>query len=439
MKNYKYIKPNFITFSVLTLISNGLIYILQFYLQKEIVNYYLCTEIKSYSLTILSRNLDLIYPESCDLKVYAEGVINIFSFYNLNEFVYLDRPLFVLYIAIIYNVLSFLNFYFLDSLVILKASFFIGQVFLTSIISIYILKILNLANLEIGNKYITLPWLIAISPMFKWHIFESTSMTFTFLIFLLGIFIYLKNNNINLNLYFFIVGLIFLIHRSALLILVFFILVSTISKNLTKEKIKSTLYFFIPIILYYLSIFTFSSFSDHQAEEYRQFIWILDFLQGKETRIGGYFCQTPVLAMKCYLNDLIKLTKYLAFPILMCLLYFIFNFNKLHNSIKSILFSGILFSLVINIFWSFIGWYPPVRFSYYGFGNLIIFLLILMYFNFQSIFARITYFFGITFNFIFLNHWNSPLVIEHSLFTRISILLFIGSLIIENYPNRFKV
>ena len=438
LNDHKYLKPTFFIFSFLTVISNGLIYIFQFYLQKGSVNYHLCTEIKTYTLTIFSRNLELIYPESCDLKVYAEGVINIFSFYNLNQFVYLDRPIFVLYIAIIYNFLSLVNFTSLSSLAILKASFFIGQVFLTAIISIYLLKILDLANLDIGYKYITLPWLIAISPMFKWHIFESTSMTFTFLIFLLGIFIYIKNQYINLSLYFFVVGLIYLIHRSALLILVFFILLSIKSKDLTKEKIKSTFYFFIPVILYYLSIYLFSSFSDHQAEEYRQFIWIIDLLQGKETRVGGYFCQTPMSAIKCYLKDVIKLIKYLLFPVLTCLFYFVFNFKKLQKSIITILFSGIIFCLIINIFWSFIGWYPPVRFSYYGFGNLIIFLSILIFFNLQNIFSKVSYFFGLTFYFILLNHWNSPFVVEQTIYIRISVPLFMFAIFFDYYKNNLK-
>jgi len=438
LNDYKYIKPNFLNFSLITLISNGAIYYFQFYLQKEKVNYYLCTEIKNYSFKIFSRNLDLIYPESCDLKVYGEGIDNIFSFYSLNEFVYLNRPIFVLYIAIIYNALNFVNFSSLSSLAILKASFFIGQLFLIAGVSTLIFKIFNLANLSLGRKYIALPWLVAISPMFKWHIFESTSMTFTFLVFLIGIFIYIKNEDINLNLYFFVVGLMFLIHRSSLLIVIFFILSSYISDELTKEKIKSIFSFFIPVILYYASIYLYSSFSDHQAEEYRQFIWILDLLQGKETRVGGYFCQTPKSAIICYIKDLINLTKYLLFPTLTCFLYLLLNFKKLHMPIKRVLFSSIIFCIIINFFWLFIGWYPPIRFSYYGFGNLIIFLSILIFFNLENIFSRISFFFGLTFYFIFLNHWNSPFVVEQNIFIKISAPLFIFAVIFDYYKNNLK-
>lgn len=429
----KIFKSNFLIFSLLTLISNLIIYILQFYFYKEKVEYFLCTEIKNYSLKILSKNFEVIYPESCDLNVYAEGVVNIFSFYNLTEFVYLDRPIFVLYIAIIYNILNITSFLSISSLTMLKLSFFIGQIFLTSLVSVYLLKIFNLVEINIGNKYILLPWLIAISPMFKWHIFESTSMTFTFLIFLVGIYVVKNNKMINLNFYFTGIGFLFLVHRSAFLILLFFILSNIISRELNKDKIKSVLYFFIPISLYYFSIDIFSSFSDHQAEEYRQFIWMLDILQGKETRVGGYFCQTPKSAIICYLKDVINLVKYLGIPSLTCFAYFSLNYKKLNKPIKKLLTSSIIFCAVINFFWLFIGWYPPIRFSYYGYGNLIIFLSLLIFLNLNSDISRILFSLGYTLYFIFLNHWNSPTVIEQNIYIHVSVFLFFLAIIFDYF------
>ncbi len=415
---------------MLTFFCNGLIYIIQFYLNKDKVDYFLCTNIKNYTYNIFSRTLNLIYPESCDLKIYAEGVFNISSFYSLSEYVYLDRPLFVLYIAFFYNILKiFISS--ISSIALLKISFFLGQLFLTSLICIYLLKIFNLMNLDIGNKFIFLPWLVSVSPMFKWHIFESTSMTFTFLIFILGIYIIINIKNINLSIYFFSIGFLFLIHRSALLILVFFIFSNLINKSLNKNNVVSTIYFFAPVILYYISIYLFSSFSDHQAQEYKQFIWILDFLQGKETYTSGYFCQTPKLALICYKNDLLMLARYLAVPASVCAFYLILNYKKLPHSIKEILFLSTLFFLIINFFWLFIGWYPPIRFSYYGFGNFIIFILTLIFVNLKDRISKLLFILGYSFYFILLNHWNSPVVIEQSLFIRISIFFFIGSIISE--------
>ena len=129
-----------------------------------------------------------------------------------------------------------------------------------------------------------------------------------------------------------------------------------------------------------LSYFDFyTGFEDHQAQGYRQFIWLIDFIQGKDTIIGGYFCQSPKLALVCYKNDLLDLGRYLLTPIIFLILIFITSFKeKIYKYDKLILFS-IYFAILINSFWLFIGWYPPIRFSYYGFGNLIIFLLIFIY------------------------------------------------------------
>ena len=119
-----------------------------------------------------SRKFVFIYPESCDLNAYLEGVQNIQSFYNIKDYVYFDRPLFVLYISIFYWILSaVLSQLSITSLVLIKSSFFLGQVLLTSIICIYICKIFNSFKINTSRFYFSLPWMISISPMFKWHIF----------------------------------------------------------------------------------------------------------------------------------------------------------------------------------------------------------------------------------------------------------------------------
>ena len=63
-------KPTFKNFIFYTFISNTVIYFFQFLLYKDKVNYFLCTEIKSYDLYAFSRKFVFIYPESCDLNAY---------------------------------------------------------------------------------------------------------------------------------------------------------------------------------------------------------------------------------------------------------------------------------------------------------------------------------------------------------------------------------
>ena len=399
----------------------------------------MCTKLINYDTSIFSRQLNLIYPESCDLKVYAEGITNFLSFYNIEEYVYLDRPLFIFYIFFFYTILNFifsaLSF---SSLTIIKGSFFLGQLILTGLVCILLFRILNIYKLVIGKEFYILPVLVSLSPMFKWHIFESTSMTFTFFIFLIGIYICLDEVNLNLNTYFLASGLLFLIHRSSLLILVLFFVYKLYKKEFNKKIFYNLIFFFTPIFLYYISIFLFSNYSDHQAQGYRQFIWIIDYLQGKETMTNEYFCQSPQLAIKCYLKDLINLFYYLAIPSIFSFSYIALKFKKFSKEVKNLIFTAILFTAIINFFWLFIGWYPPIRFSYYGYGNLIIFLLIYTYFSMEVSSAKALFLLAYFFYFITLNHWNNPEIIIYNSFIRIAILFFLSSLVMEFASNSQK-
>jgi len=435
--NKNFIKPKLSIFLFVTLLSNLIIYLIQFYFFKESAEYFLCTTLIEYEISFFSSQLNLVYPESCDLRVYAEGITNFLSFYNIEEYVYLDRPLFVFYIFIFYKILNlvFLPFS-LSSLTIIKGSFFLGQLLLTGLVCILLFNILSILQLSNGRKVYFLPILVSLSPMFKWHVFESTSMTFTFLIFLLGIYICLDEVNLNLKTYLIVSGLLFLIHRSSLLILVLFFIYKFYKKELNKNTFYNSIFFFIPIFLYYISVFIFSSFSDHQAQGYRQFIWIIDYFQGKETMTNGYFCQSPRLAISCYLKDLINLFQYLAIPSIFSFSYVALKFKKFSEETKKIIFIAILFTAIINFFWLFIGWYPPIRFSYYGYGNFIIFLLIYSYFSMEVPSAQILFLFAYFFYFIILNHWNNPELIIYTSFIRVSILLFLSSLVVEFTSNK---
>ena len=399
----------------------------------------MCTKLINYDTSIFSRQLNLVYPESCDLKVYAEGITNFLSFYNIEEYVYLDRPLFIFYIFFFYTILNFIfSALSLSSLTIIKGSFFLGQLILTGLVCILLFRILNIYKLVIGREFYILPVLVSLSPMFKWHIFESTSMTFTFLIFLIGIYICLEEVNLNLNTYFLASGLLFLIHRSSLLILVLFFVYKLYKKEFNKKIFYNLIFFFTPIFLYYISIFLFSNYSDHQAQGYRQFIWIIDYLQGKETMTNEYFCQSPQLAIKCYLKDLINLFYYLAIPSIFTFSYIALKFKKFSKEVKNLIFTALLFTAIINFFWLFIGWYPPIRFSYYGYGNLIIFLLIYTYFSMEVSSAKALFLLAYFFYFITLNHWNNPEIIIYTSFIRIAILFFLSSLVMEFASNSQK-
>ncbi len=432
MGKYKFLQPTFTFFLINSFFINLGVYISQFIFLKDKVNYFLCTEIIEYQVRLFSRDMTFIYPESCDLAIYTDGIVNFLNLFNLENYVYINRPLFVMYIFVFYKVLSTILISFaLSDLVLVKASFYVGQLFLTSFASMTVYKLFSNLNFQVKNRYYYFPLIISLSPIFKWHIFESASMTFTFLIFVVGINFLLNFEYINSYKLFLFSGFLFLIHRSAVVIpalLLFYIL---ISKKFKLKNIYKILSFFVPSIIYYSLINIFSDYTDHQAEGYKQFTWILDYFQGRDVNSGGYFCQTPTLATSCYLNDIIILLQYLAIPSIFVLAFILFR-NKFDFKEIELIKYSVIFSLLINLFWLFIGWYPPIRFSYYGYGNFIIFMLIFIMLLIEDKFSLILFLLGYISYFLNLNHWNSPDVIIYTGLIKTSSLFFFSSILFEN-------
>ena len=114
-----------------------------------------------------------------------------------------------------------------------------------------------------------------------------------------------------------------------------------------------------------------------------------------------------------YFNDIISLFQYLAIPSLFVLAFILFKKNFNFNETELIKYS-VIFALIINLFWLFIGWYPPIRFSYYGYGNFIIFMLIFILLLLDDKFAVTLFLLGYISYFLNLNHWNSPEVIIYT-------------------------
>ena len=211
-----------------------------------------------------------------------------------------------------------------------------------------IYKILRLLDVNVRNNYFFIPAIISMSPMFKWHIYESTSMTFTFLIFIYGLLITLENKNKNIT--FINIGLLFLVHRSAIVIFVFFVLYNNFKNRKFSLYLNKFVLVAIPISIFYFLVLVFGDFSDHNAEGYRQFVWLFDYFGGKQALSGGYFCQTPKAALICYSKDFFSLLKYLAAPSLFVLTFLILKFKSFSSNTRSLLIAAFAFSCLINFF-----------------------------------------------------------------------------------------
>ena len=122
-------------------------------------------------------------------------------------------------------------------------------------------------------------------------------------------------------------------------------------------------------------------------------------------------------------------------PVLFCFIYLLLNWKTIKN--KTILIPLFEIFVIINIFWSFIGWFPPVRFSFYSWGHLIIFLSILIFYQLNSWNEKILYCLAYIFFFMFLNHYNADIYFQMNTYHTISAIFYFLVLFI-NFGKKYK-
>ena len=125
---------------------------------------------------------------------------------------------------------------------------------------------------------------------------------------------------------------------------------------------------------------------------------------------------------------------YMIVPVVVVILS-LFFVNK--TIFKNFYFLELIYAaLVFSLFWSLIGWYPPLRFNLYASGYLIsILYLVFILSNKDNIVKTI-----LTLNYIFfflsLNHWNDPNIITWNNLGYTSIA---GAIILFLYTLRKRI
>ena len=120
-------------------------------------------------------------------------------------------------------------------------------------------------------------------------------------------------------------------------------------------------------------------------EYWHQFVWVKDFLLAGYENVNfnqensEYYCMSIPIFLKCYLVDFFKTAIYLSVLIVLCLVNFKNINDKSKNLHKDVLLKLFLIFSVSFIFWSFIGWYPPLRFNLYSFGSFLTLLFCLQF------------------------------------------------------------
>ena len=405
----------------------------------------------NYKINFLNTSYDLIYEKCQDDADYLEGISDFFVVLD-SDYKYQNRPLFLLVNSIIYQLLSgIFEIFNIDFQFIFELTYIIFNIlFIYSCFQI-LNKIFQIKSL-FNSLLIIL--VLMFSPILKFSLFTVTNQHLTLLCFLLLLHL-LKNEDINkISSWSLILGFMFLANRGFIFsVLIIFYIIFNNSINLKVfliESIKNLIIFLFPNIIYNL-FFSFTKYEIYDVNSYYfgQFIWLrnyfrpfINYFSTFTSRFGeidylyyesNWHCTSLSTFYKCYLNDNILTIKYLSI-LFICLMisYFLYR-EKFLLSNQLIKYILLIFSFSY-IFWSFIGWYPPVRFSLYSFGNLFLLLIIYVSSIMKTDIARNLLLATTFYYFLTLNNWNNE-ILFFTLNNFIVLSLFLVSLLLDRKKN----
>jgi len=135
-----------------------------------------------------------------------------------------------------------------------------------------------------------------------------------------------------------------------------------------------------------------------------------------------WYCLDIPKNFYCYGIDSVNLIKYLFVPV--ALLIAVATINRKMEPIYRNVF---LVGSVSYLFWSFIGWYPPIRFSLYSLGNLIFILLVIEFLKLKRLDEKIIYFSTLMLSLFHISHWNEKnyLIFNNADYISIVLLIFL--------------
>lgn len=422
----------FSLFYILSLIVVILIYYLTF--QANFINpdYVHCTLVNNFEIIFNSNSITFPYTSSCDQNDYFLIFEKLENIYLVKDFKYQNRPVYLLFTYLIYKPFSFLQ---LDKLLIYKIATLNVQISTIFLLSIFFNKVFDLKN-NFKNFFSTFI-LLSLSPLIKWTIFDIGNHIITVFIFPIALVIYKNKLIIRSKVFQFSLGLLYLTHRSSVTLIIYTLIISFLfQKELNirfRNFISMVTFSTFPIVLHELLKTYNNSGGDQNVDLYNQFFWIVDYLKKLPTKTTGWYCQSIPEFLTCYFNDSISTLTYLApvtFFILSCFIFLLLK-KQFYSEIKPLMF---IFILQFT-FWSFIGWYPPIRFSYYAVGNMIIVLTLLFYHKLLDEKFKLIFLFSYFFIFIRFEHWNVENFILLKLDNFILLLIFISYLIFSNFKK----
>lgn len=401
------------------------IFLITFQLEPQ--QLYICDAYINLSSRIFSYSFEFIYPTSlCDDKVYLNAVTSFDNLFSESNNQYQNRPLYLIIVFLIYKWTALFG-----SSIGIEISFLLAQVLLISIsVFLLTLKLNEFYKIRLF-EILQITIIFSLNPLVQFGLFTTSSQTTTLLVFCLTFYFYNKlDTNTQIYKIAILYGILFLLNRSFFVGFVFLLLLHILkNKKSIFYKILSLfnlLIFFLPNFIY-KSVLKFNGILiyDINSEYYGQFIWVSKYFDSGllfwvsklllpkklfELRFktnwnvqDEWYCQSIPENFICYFKDSLSLLQYLLVPTLLLLvsIFFVKNKSKYTNELT---FLGIS----IYLFWSFIGWYPPIRFSLYSISNLIFLLLIVKILDLDNLKNKFLFLLIILSTTFHIDHWNSP-------------------------------
>jgi hypothetical protein len=426
-------KKNFIQFNLIATLSfiiTSVVFFLNFIIQPVSPNYFICNNLFNYKIF----NLTVSYPISCDQESYYSAIRDLSVLFN-EGYVYQGRPLYIFLNSNLLSILQSLSDSDLEVLTHISITITHTLVLIAS--SLIIMKILKIYIYSNIKTYILIYTMLILSPLYKWGTFDPSNQTFTLLIILLNVYLYLNYDKVIDPKTSLFIGLLVLIHRifivGYLLLFILLLLEKKYSFNFQNivNFIKHLFISILPFLFYNIYIFIFQGQIpyDENSSHYGQFLWLPLYLFTDKRYEGGWHCMEPTTFIKCYLVDNLNLTFYLFVP----LIIFLFNLLRDKSSNTIVISTLVKYVALVYIFYSFIGWYPPIRFSYYSLGHLVVVGNIYYLIKDNNRFSKSIHYLTLVLYYIFLNHWNNPNVVEFNFGVILSSICLVLYLIIKIY------
>lgn len=438
-------KIGFFKISLINLIIGILLYIFLFIVYPTNSNYFECSQV--FEDNLFNSQITYSIPISCDQELYLIGVDDFQSIYKF-DYNYQSRPLYIFIVKVFYEIL---NTILSNTLIINFLSFSLTHLFIISFSTKIFFDSLVKVKILIDNKVkILISLFIFLSPIIKWGFFDSSHQTLTLMQFIISFYflVYEFEDFNKIYLLSFILGFLALSNLTFALSLTFLVF----NKIKTEEKVfdnfwKLILTFFlfmIPILSWNLFIRSQGYIPYNAATTYwTQFIWLKDFIVARYENVNldsryEYYCMSIPIFLKCYLADFLDSVFYLLNLVVLLLGTYKY-IDQVKKELYVSLFKKLLTVFTVTfIFWSFIGWYPPLRFSLYSIGYFLTLIFCIQFIFINNNKIKILSGFSYILYFLFLNHWNYIGVIKINIGLLISIFLALYIPLGYIYENTFK-